>query len=113
LRLIWDTRGTTLLAADYDCPDDHQGGNGIHHIRFRDAQVVQITPDEVAGQQQRFRESALSPPPASYALGQDGWFRSFNSFHLEGMQHFQLIFYDDVLDVICSGLDCVAGPYSD
>jgi hypothetical protein len=68
-----------------------------------------ITPEEVVG--------ALGPhfaqhrPAAMFDCGRDEWFDSFAPMHLDRCSHFQLLFYDEIVDVICEGVECAGGDF--
>ena len=88
-RAIWDARGTTLLAIDYSDLD-----GSLRHVRFESAQVTMFTPEEIIG----------APGDGGAAdLGQSAWFHSFRGQHVASCRHFQLLFYDELLDIIDSG----------
>ena len=101
-RLIWRMNGTALRAAEYRSA----GESSMRHVVFEGVQVVQITPEEVLG-------AALSPSAEGYAidLGRSEWLQSFNPHHLGACKHYRLLFYDELLDVICESLSFRPGPY--
>jgi hypothetical protein len=97
-RALWDERGTTLLAVEYDDTD-----GTLRHVRFRAPQVVMFTPEEVVG---------AGDHGGALDLGRSAWFQSFSQQHLERCSHFQLLFYDELLDVICESLEFADGAFT-
>ena len=101
-RAIWDSRGSTLLAVEYTDADDT-----LRHVRFHAPQVVMFTPEEVIS------TTALQPgSTAAVDLGRSEWLRSFSPQHLDACSHFQLLFYDELLDIICERLDFADGAFT-
>ena len=97
-RAIWDARGTRLLAIDY-----READGTLRHVRFVEPQVVMFTPEEVVGDGEQ--GGALD-------LGRSAWFQSLGQQHLERCSHFQLLFYDELLDVICESLEFADGVFT-
>jgi hypothetical protein len=50
-------------------------------------------------------------PAAIFDRGRSSWLQSFSPRHLERCKHFQLMFYDELLDVICEDVICRPGLY--
>ena len=108
--LRWGFRGRVLEAAEFMLPDASTPED-LRHVRFLRPQVVMITPEEVIDYR------ALSPnlvkhrPAAMFDLGKSDWLRSFSQRHLEKCSHFQLYFYDELIDLIAEGAVFGKGPY--
>jgi len=70
-----------------------------------------ITPEEVIGQgtlgdlRRRYR------PAAMFDCGKSEWLRSFAQKHLERCHHYQLVFYDHLLEVIAEGVEVRRGGF--
>jgi hypothetical protein len=97
-RAVWDERGTTLLAVDYA---DTEGA--VRHARFHGSQVAMFTPEEVIGS---------SGHRGAVDLGQSEWLHSFHQEHLGRCRHFRLLFYDELLDVICESVEFADGAFT-
>ena len=104
-RAVWDSDGTTLLAIDYTEYTEPRGR--LRHVRFSRPQVVMFTPEEVIGE-----IPSLAGGVAALDLGRSEWFRTFNPQHLDRCSHFQLLFYDELLDIICESLEFADGPFT-
>jgi hypothetical protein len=108
-RVHWGARGQHLQAIDYYNPDDAH----LRHVSFHGFQVVAITPEEVIGYRGLRTAFSTHAPAAAIDCGQSPWFRSFAQGHLGRCSHFQLLFYDELFDVICERLTFSPGSYSD
>ena len=103
--------GTSIVAIDYLNPDS-ASENDIRHLRIHRAQVSMITPEEVHNYGSDKIE--WGPPLRQAAvvnLGKSDWLRSFAQQHLGRCNHYRLMFYDEIIDLICEGISAEAGPY--
>jgi len=108
----WTANGTVLAAIDYYNPDSGRGPTDLRHVRFNRPQVVMITPEEVIDYQRFGLDDALAKSRAAlWDLGRSEWLQSFAQRHLHQCRHFQLVFYDELIDVICEGIECVPGGF--
>jgi len=111
-QLHWGLRGVRLEAIEYYNPDDVYDEASLKHLRFEGFQVVMITPEEVIEYRELGPRLASSRPAAMFDLGRSEWLRSFSQLHLAACRHFQLMFYDDLFDVICERVTCHRGRYA-
>jgi hypothetical protein len=109
-RLHWDREGTYLLAVDYFNPPD-RGEPGLHHVRFTAPQVVMITPEEVIGGETLGDLLSRYRPAAMFDRGKSVWLRSFSQEHLDRCHHYQLVFYDQLLEVVAEGVEVRRGGF--
>jgi hypothetical protein len=108
-RVLWNSSGTSIHAIEYVNPDWTEDADE-RHVVFKGPQVVQITPEEVIAADQigsRYRDHR---PAAMFDLGRDAWVRSFTQTHLSSCRHIQMLFYDELIDVICEDVECATGP---
>jgi hypothetical protein len=98
IKAVWDSRGTLLLAIDYRDAD-----GALRHIRFQSSQVAMFTPEEVAGDPGQH---------GAVDLGCSAWLQSFAQQHLGRCRHFRLLFYDELLDIICESLEFADGVFT-
>jgi hypothetical protein len=95
-RALWDDRGTTLLQSSITTQT-------ARCVTFGSApQAVMFTQ----------RRSSATATGRRLDLGRSGWFRSFAPRHLERCSHFRLLFYDQLLDVICEFLEFADGAFT-
>ena len=106
----WGFSGRTLEAAEFMLPDA-ETPEDLRHVRFLRPQVVMITPEEVIDYQVMSPYLMKHRPAAMFDLGKSDWLRSFSQRHLEKCSHFQLYFYDELIDVIAEGAIFATGKY--
>lgn len=98
MRIWWSDDGSQIEAIDYENPN----GRPIAHVTFRGAQTVMITPDEVADH---------SHSGGLLDFGRSPWMNGFNPHHLTKCRHYRLVFYDQVIDVLCEDVAVNEGRY--
>ena len=106
-RVIWGR--STPLAFEYFNPEDEYTDDEIKHIRLVDVGAFASAGEEVHG-------GMVTTPGSKAAIhdcGQSDWLRSFNPQHLASCSHFQIMFYDEIFDVICREILPGAGTYPD
>jgi hypothetical protein len=109
VRAFWDSEdATTLVAIEYRNPDARQ--DELKHVRFFGVQVAMFTPEEVIGAEQTL-DSERERPGAAMNYGRSDWLQSFNQQHLSHCDHYKLLFYDDMLDLICESIEFSDGLY--
>lgn len=109
VKMHWGRRNVGLLAIDYFPPDVVHDDASICHVRFKGLQVCMTTPEEVV--KALPMGLAAHRPAAMFNLGKDAWYNEFSPRHLSECSHFQLMFYDDLVDVICEDLYCAQGAF--
>ena len=111
-RMVWEGSGSQrLVAIEYFNPADVYEPANLKHVALSGVQVVMVTPEEVIGPEQIREIIATYRPASMFDLGRSRWFLSFSQQHLGGCRHFQLLFYDELIDVICEGVECIDGAY--
>src|SRR5712671_386417 len=103
LRVHWAHNGAVLAAIDYVNPDAQ---SGVRHVRFAGVQVVMVTPEEVIHYGTLGDHLSAHRPAAMLDLGRSPWLARFSPRHLAACRHIQLLFYDELFDVICEGVTC-------
>lgn len=109
-RVHWVQIGAVLGAIDYLNPDA-AGAASLRHVRFIGVQVVLITPEEVINYSTFGDHLSQHRPAAMFDLGRSPWLSSFAPRHLAKCRHIQLMFCDELFDVICEGVTCHHGGY--
>jgi hypothetical protein len=112
VRMHWGADGQVLEAIDFALPDAVGGPAGVQHVRFTGLQVVAITPEEVIDYARTPHLSESPGRAALFDLGRSAWMATFNPRHLTRCRHFQLFFYDELVDVIAEGVSLHAGGYT-
>jgi len=70
-----------------------------------------FTPEEVINYKTLHSAWAMYRGAGIICLGKSAWLNSFSPQHLEKCLHYQLMFYDDLLDVICEKIEAREGSY--
>ena len=109
--MYWRDHGRILRAIDYYNPDSTHDEEHLRHVELAGMQVVQITPEEVLGPGMFADAEGQNAPAALFDLGKDEWFQRFTPRHLERCSHYQLMFYEELIDVICENVICRKGSY--
>lgn len=110
MRVYYIDEGSRIKAIDYCNPDGTYDAQSIRHLRFLESQVHMFVPEEVYnhGKDQIPWRNGRS---AAVCLGKSAWLESFLPQHLVNCQHYRLMFYDQVLDIICEGIEAHSGAY--
>jgi hypothetical protein len=109
-RAHWGGNGQILVAIDYF---NHDAASEVdqRHVVFGGIQVVMITPEEVIDYTTLGSRLVSHRPAAAFDLGRSEWLNSFSDRHLAKCHHFQLVFYDDLFDIICESVEAREGAY--
>jgi len=110
-RVHWGEMGTVPLAIDYFNPGDTYDEAHLKHVRFLAPQVVMITPEEVIGPEAIGDLVLRHPGAAMFDRGRSPWLASCSQKHLGKCRHFQLLFYDELIDVIAEGVEVRQGGF--
>ena len=102
--------GTILKAVDYFNPDDEFVPDKMKHLLFRKPQIFMFTPEEAYNngsniQWHKYNNAAI------VCLEKSKWLESFSPRPLDKCSHYQAMFYDQYLDVICEGIEAKPGSF--
>ena len=100
---------STLKAVEYKNPD-WSTGNDQKHLVFEGSQAYLFTPEEVYAYDDDVNWGGIDDA-AIVDLGKSDWLHSFNTCHLDRCSHYKIMFYDEILDVICELIEPKNGPY--
>src|ERR1700733_4133576 len=103
---------TRLSALEYLNPD-WSSESDVRHLLFRRGQVSTFTPEEVHNYG---RDEVRWGPAIAHAaivnLGKSEWLLGFAQRHLGHCSHYRIMFYDEILDIICEDISAGQGRYS-
>lgn len=105
-------RGQILAAIDYFNPDDEYSAENLKHLVFLRPQVFMFTPEEVYNYSLTSVDWGKVDKASMVVIHESAWFRSFDPRHLGQCRHYQIMFYDEFLDVVCEGVEVKLGGYS-
>jgi hypothetical protein len=107
IKVHWAYSGHTLRAIEFVNPNE----TDTKHLFFVGVQVAMFTPEEVINYENLNQLWQISRPAGILCLGKSAWLKSYNQRHLERCAHYQVMFYDDLLDVICESIEIREGSY--
>ena len=105
-KVHWAYNGATLRAIDFQNLDDE-----IQHLFFTGVQVFMFTPEEVINYPTINQLWSENRKAGIICLGKSEWLQSFSPRHLDKCNHYQIMFYDELLDVICENVEVRNGSY--
>ena len=108
VRAYYGATGASIIAADYLNPDAKRGE--LRHLLFPGAQAFQFTPEEEHAYEGV--DWGLTRSGAIADLGRSAWYHSFTNVHSADARHFRVLFYDEVLDIVCREIQTAPGGYS-
>ncbi len=112
IRVHYGGKGSMIEAVDFYNPDDAYEQKNLKHLVFSGSQAFCFTPEEEYSggfpniDWQKFGKAAV------INLGKTDWYRTFTNLHSKNCDHYRLMFYDEILDVICERIIFVQGGYS-
>jgi hypothetical protein len=108
-RVIWSSKGSDLLGFEYFNPDDKYETANLKHLRLKRVEAYAMAGEEVHGN----ILANSSSKAAIIRVEKSDWMKSFNQYHLKNCHHFQIVFYDEIFDVICEKIIPGNGPLAD
>ena len=103
-RIVFANNGRRLVGFEYINPDEE----GLRHLKVGGLEAYAVATDEVHG-----NVVITSSKAAIHNLGKSSWLRSHDPRHLERCSHFQVVFYDEVFDLLCHELSAGDGGIGD
>ena len=98
--VVWSRSGIVLTGFDYFNPRDSHIERNIKNIRLIDVEALAVSSDEVHGNIVANAESTA----AIHEINESEWKITFQPMHLSECKHFQIMFYDEIYDVICKAI---------
>ena len=105
-RVIWRNNGITLIGFEFYNPDDIYEEKNIKNIELVKVEAFALASEEVHGNIMATGDSLA----AIYEVLDYDWIKSFQPRHLSKCKHFQIMFYDEIYDVICEDIVSGSGP---
>ncbi len=99
-KVIWRKGGVIPKGFEYYNPDDGYDKESLKHIKLINVQVYSMATEEVHG---NILATAKSKAAILEVIN-SSWLKSYNPRHLSKCKHFQIMFYDEIYDVICEGI---------
>lgn len=106
-RVVWSYEGVTLIGFEYYNLEDEYIEANIKNISLKNVEVILMASEEV--------HSSIvangNTKAAIHKILDSEWKKQFNPQHIDNCEHYQIMFYDEVYDVICesisAGIGCI------
>lgn len=105
-------KGTELLAVDFFNPDDKYSEENLKHVLFIKPQAFMVTPEEEYNYVTTPCDYSKTNKGAIIDLGKSSWYQNFSNRHSAKSSHFQLMFYDEYIDIICENIEIKPGSFA-
>lgn len=96
-KVRWKSNGVVLVGFEYFNPDDKYTPDNLKHLTLDSVEAHSMSSDEVHGNILATGDSKA----AIFEVKDSEWLASFNQAHLSECKHYQIMFYDEIYDVIC------------
>ena len=103
-KVRWKLNGV-LVGFEYFNPDDEYNPNNLKHVALEGVEAYSMASDEVHGNILATGDSKA----AIFEVIDSEWLASFNQAHLAECSHYQIMFYDEIYDVICKEINVGTG----
>jgi len=104
-RVVWSHKGAILSGFEYFNPDDAYTPENLKHLKLEYVEAYTMAGEEVHG-----RIFANGKTRASiFRVDKSDWKDTFKQRHLTECHHFQIMFYDEIFDIICRNISFGSG----
>ncbi len=107
-RTVWGRNGVILKGFEYYNPDDLYEKENLKYIELVGIEAYSMASEEVHGNILATGKSKAS----IFKIVNSSWLKQFNQRHLEKCSHYQIMFYDEIYDVICKEIKAGSGKSS-
>jgi hypothetical protein len=105
-KVVWDHRGQILRGFEYFNPEDEYSEENLRYLALDKVEAYSMASEEVHKHIAANGESKA----AIFRIVDSPWKASFQPRHLQDCEHFQIMFYDEIFDVICRDITSGSGP---
>ena len=98
--VAWLNTGVIPAGFEYFNPDDAYEEDNIKHILLNGVQAYAMASEEVHG-------NILASGDSNAAILEvvdSEWLKSLSPIHLDKCKHYQLMFYDEIYDIVCESI---------
>lgn len=106
-KVIWKQNGVILAGFEYYNPDNKYDSINLKYLKLENVQVFSMASEEV-------HASILASGDTNAAIFKvlnSTWKKEYHPTHLKKCSHYQIMFYDEIYDVICEAISSGNGPY--
>lgn len=104
-RVVWIHNGVILRGFEYYNPEDAYEEEYIKHLELVGLEAYSMAGEEVHSNILATGESNA----AIFKVVNSPWLKQFNPSHLTECDHYQIMFYDEIYDVICKEIKAGKG----
>ncbi|PKD37911.1 hypothetical protein CWO84_21905 [Methylomonas sp. Kb3] len=104
-RVVWTYEGKILKGFEYYNPEDVYEERNIKNIILEKVEVFSMAGEEVHGSIVANGETKA----AIHRIVDSKWKTQFNPRHIADCEHYQIMFYDEIYDVICKSIVASTG----
>jgi hypothetical protein len=110
-KIHYFNRGIHIQAVEYYNPEDAYDEGHIKTLQFIKPEAFQFTPEEEYGYGKQGFDWSEFNKAGILNLGKTEWYKSFSNIHSSNCNHFQIMFYDEFLDIICEDIKALPGHF--
>ncbi len=99
-KVVWIREGVILKGFEFFNPDDEYSEKNIKHILLNKVEAFSMAGEEVHGNIFATGKSTA----AIFKIEGSDWLKQFNQSHLDNCSHYQIMFYDEIYDIICKSI---------
>ena len=107
-RVVWAYEGKILQGFEYYNHEDTYKEEYVKHLDLVGVEAYSMAIEEVHGNILGTEKSKAS----IFRIESSPWLKQHNPDHLDGCSHYQIIFYDEIYDVICKEIKAGNGRLS-
>lgn len=104
-RVVWKLKGVVLVGFEYFNPDDEHTLENLRHLVLEGVEAYSMASKEVHGSIMANGDSKA----AIFEVVNSTWLASLNKAHLSECKHYQIVFYDEIYDLVCKGIKSGVG----
>ncbi len=104
-KVQWKSNGVVLVGFEYFNPDDEYTPENLKHLALDSVEAYSMSSEEVHGNILAGGDNKA----AIFEVKNSEWLASFNQYHLSECRHYQIMFYDEIYDVICKSIKAGSG----
>lgn len=95
-KVIWEHNGIILKGFQFRNPDN----DILKHLLIEKIEAFSFAGEEVHGN----ILANIHSKAAIFKIENSNWMKNFNQRHISDCDHFQIMFYDEIYDVICQNI---------
>lgn len=104
-QVVWTVNGSNLVGFEYFNPDVEYKPENLMHLILQDVRAYQMSLEEIHSNIQ----ASTNSKAAIFEIIDSSWLKTFKQDLVKEYKHFQIIFYDEIFDVVCKHIKCGRG----